>query len=761
MCGMRRLLALSGALSVAVLGALVPASADAADPVCADGTVVDLADVLDDAAVERAAEAFDDKVVVKVISVGTTDGQKLYDWVVDRRADCHGWGFRPGQGRSLLVLAVATEDRELGSHYDGRAQGRFEAARDHAELDGMGPSFGNARWTRGMVRGLEMYADAYDEAPPVTGGTTFPSEPDRFEPERTVDTSASPWLLAIPALLVAGLGGWGGAALLRRRRAAAAARTALRSATDEMAAAWMEVDDGREYVDARVGSLPSVDDGTVRQVRAAHQAALTELDHVGATYLDLAERYSVEKIADLDADEATAAVPTVRGVTSALQGAQAQMVAAEAAVTAFEELRDALPARLADLRADATRLTALLERRRSDGYKTADLEGSPGDAERAAREAEELAHQLRFGDAGETVDRAAAALAEHEAWLDGLDEYRAALATDTAALENRSTHLDASIAEARVTVQHLEATYDASCLAGLRERVEAAAVARSRLDADLATVRENASMTVQQFRLAREQLTACQQAADQVAADAAAAGERERQLDELTVQLPLTAERLAADAAAVAGRIEANSVAITFLDAVPEVSAVEAEATALGQRARAPKAPLLALEGELASLASSLHEHASTVDAVIAEYDEAQRVLRAAGAAVAEARDEVGRIDVGMSARSTADDAEAALARAEGADTLDGIRRGAEEAKALALDAIARARRDRRHAEQQRAAARRASSSGGSFFGGGGGGGGGHHGGFGGGGGGGGGGSRGFGGGGGSRGSGGGGSRGF
>ena len=164
MCGMRRLLAASGTLAALLQLVSSPGRAAAEDGVCSAGVVSDTAGVLDDARIVKAAEAFDDRVVVKVLSYVTTDGQDLYRRILDERARCGGWGFRPGGGRSLLVLAVATEDRRLASHYDGRALDRFEAARDHAEVDGMGPSFGNGQWTRGMVDGLAIYARAYTRA---------------------------------------------------------------------------------------------------------------------------------------------------------------------------------------------------------------------------------------------------------------------------------------------------------------------------------------------------------------------------------------------------------------------------------------------------------------------------------------------------------------------------------------------------------------------------------------------------------------------
>ncbi|WP_284537226.1 hypothetical protein, partial [Nocardioides sp. T2.26MG-1] len=679
---MRRLLAVSGVLAALVTAAItgtaatlvLPTAAWAAAPACTESVVEDGADVLDDARVERAAAAFGDQVVVKVISYLTTDGQDLYDRVYEERQRCHGWGFRPGGGRSLLVLAVATQDSQLATHYDGRAQDRFEAAREHAEVDGMGASFGNGRWTRGMVDGLAIYARAYARADgpahpgggsgvaPVTGGLDDPGE--SVGPVESAD--ASPWLLVLPGALVAGGAGWGGWVLLRRRRDTRAARASLAAATDDLAAAWVEVDEAREYVEARVGALPSVDDAVIRQIRSDHAAAAARLEQATATYLTLSQTYAVDKVARLDRDEAAAGLGPVTEAAAALREVHAALTTAEEEVTGFERLRDALPEQVASLRGEAERMTGLLGRRRGEGYRTGDLDGAPSTAEQAARDAEGLGRQLRFGDASNRLAEAAATLAEQTAWLEGLDDYRAALAADLASLEARTADLDAALGDARVTLEHLEATYDPSCVVGVRDRFEAARLGRTRLDDELATIRDDASMSTQAFRRARDEITAAQQSADTIATDAAAAGERERELTELTAQLPLTAQRLVADAAGVREQIEANATAISYLDVVPPVAELESEAGRLGERAKAPKAPLLALRDDLEGLGRRVRDSAAVVTAVIAAYDDTQRVLGAGAAAVAEARDEVDRADVGAGARATLGEAEQALARAEG-----------------------------------------------------------------------------------------------
>ncbi|WP_085872356.1 MULTISPECIES: hypothetical protein [unclassified Nocardioides] len=774
---MRRYLVVLGialAASVVSITFAAPGQAATAAPLCSAKVVSDAADVLDDAAVERAAARFGDQVTVKVLTFTTAKGQDLYDVLLDARAQCHGWGFEADGSQSLLILGVAVQDRQLGSHYDGKALNKFEAARDHAEVDGMGANFGNGDWTAGMVDGLTIYARAYNRQPAQGSGNNGSGDPG------TVPGSGSPlgggvdeasgsgtsaggaWVLGgLAVLVVGGAAAYLGFVLWRRRKATTNARATLSAATDEMATAWVELDAGREYVAARVGALPQVSDTTLTRIRTDNTAAVAMLEAATATYLERSQTYSTEAVPELDADEATAALTPIQETTAQLKAAKDALTRVEESVTAFEQVRDRLPARVAELRAAATRLTALLERRRGEGYKTGDLDGAPTAAEQAARDAETLGGQLRFGDADALVATAMTTLAGHEAWLTGLPDYLADLATDTTALEARAIELDAAIAEASVTTEHLEATYDASCLEGVRARVDAAKVARTALADALATIRSNSSMATQEFRLAREQITAARTAADTIATDAAAPGVRERELDQLTTQLPLTGQRLAAEATALAAQIESNSAAVSYLTTVPEVAPIGAEAAALGQQAAAPRAPLLLLKTQLDAVAERLAGCTDVVVTVIATYEETQRALRAAEAAVAEAQSEVSRADVGSRARAAAEEAAGLLDQAAALAALDQIRGGADAARNRANDAVAMARRDRREAEEQRAAARRAAaaaSSRSSFsgFGGGGGGGGSHHSGGGGGGG-----SRGFGGGGGSHHSGGGGSRGF
>ena len=404
MCGMRSVGAI---LSAAILGAggllLLPAPSATAEPsVCSPGVVVDQAGVLDDAKVAAAASAFGRNVVVKVITFTRTPaGGSLFHALKSGRSRCHGWGFHPNGTQSLLVLGLSVNDRAMGSHYDGAAFDVFDATRDHAELDGMGPNFGNGDWTTGMVAGLKMYARAYraSAAAPASSdtgdaGAADPgssSEPASDRSSGSVSGQTVAWLLGVPVGLT-GVGGgvFAGMRLRRRRKAVATARAELSSATDEMAAAWIDLDSGQEYIDAHVGKLPAVADSAVERIRTAHAAAKTSLETATARYLEVSTTYATDKVAGLDGDAATAGLAPVRQTTETLRQAKVAMTAVDDAVSQLEALRAELPGRVAALRTQAADVTRLLESRRAEGYMTAAFDPAPAAAEAAATQAEEL-----------------------------------------------------------------------------------------------------------------------------------------------------------------------------------------------------------------------------------------------------------------------------------------------------------------------------------------------------------------------------------
>lgn len=123
----------------------------------------------------------------------------------------------------------------------------------------------------------------------------------------------------------------------------------LSAVTDATAQAWLEVEERREFFDARVASLPRVDDSAVVTLRAAHAEAPRPRGDTTA-YLALAETLPTHVVADLGTEEALRAGPGVEATTTRLQAARAALDDVEARITALEALRDALPARVAALR---------------------------------------------------------------------------------------------------------------------------------------------------------------------------------------------------------------------------------------------------------------------------------------------------------------------------------------------------------------------------------------------------------------------------
>lgn len=756
---------LAGLLLSALLSALpaafLPSAAAALPPAaqCGTGAVIDRADVLEDRVIEDTAGFFPPEVTVRVVAFPQTSGD-LFSAMADLRAQCDGWGFSEGGGRSLLVLGLSLRDRELGTYYEGAAYDAFDAARESAEVEGMTPAFREGDWTRGMALGLDIYLDAYHnpgryESGEATDGLGTPA-PAAGAGDSGSGIGRSLGFAVLAVLLLVG-GAVAGVGLRRRLRRRRQARADLGAAVDELADAWMALEAGQELTDSRVAALPPVPDRLVDDIRAWHEDATEARSRATEAHLAVAEAYETRKVARLGTREAVAGIPKVQAAIRSVATARAAVARVERLLDEWDLVRTQLPARARELRTAADTTSALLRDRRAEGYRTADLDGAPAAAEAAAADAETLGAAVRFGDADAVLDAAEATLAEQTAWLRGLDAFRAALATDLADLHSRTPDLDRAIADAYATTETLERDHHPSCVVGVRERVDAARAARHELDRRLADIERNSSMDTQEFRLARTQVGEARALCDEVAVAAAVPGERVGELQRLATDLPATAERLVAEADAIAGLVAHHSAAVSFLPQVPEAAVLRSQAVDLGQAAAAPRAPLLDLGRRADDLAARTAAARSAVDEVVEQWEDAQRALRAADVSVDSARGDVRGMDVGGRARSMLQRAEELLAAAHTETSLSTMAATAQRAREEADRAAARARADKRAADQRRAAQRRSTfvgASGGAFsssrgFGGGGGSG------FGGG-------SRGFGGGGGSRSfGGGGGSRGF
>ena len=245
---------------------------------------------------------------------------------------------------------------------------------------------------------------------------------------------------------------------------------------------------------------------------------------------------------------------------------------------------------------------------------------------------------------------------------------------------------------------------------GVRVAVDRAAAARKALDGTIRTVEAHTSMSDQQFAQAREELTAAQQSADAIAADAALPSQRVEQLRALSVDLPLRVQRAVVEADAVQGQVTTHPAAMTFLAVVPDVSTLRAGAVSVGDDLTTPRPPYLRLDEELAHVQAGLVRARAEVDRAIADHEASQRALEDAASAIAAARGEVRHSDVSRAARDLLEEAAALLARAEAeTGSLAAITSGAEDAK----DAANRGRRPGPPGPPRRRAATRGCAPGG------------------------------------------------
>jgi len=667
-------------------------TADTAQLACAPGSGVDdRADVLDDARVEEAiASGFGDDIVVRVLALpalpaGRTDLASVVD---DAMVDCQGWGQSGDQ--SVLVLGVSVREEEFAEVFAGPYEDVFQDVYDSEEAyDAMASRYD---WTESVVAGLEVYAETYADGPE---GKPLPW-----------------WLVGGPAgVAVLGAGAYGGLRLRRHRKRTAAARAELSAATDAMAQAWLALEEGQEYVDARVAALPQVDDTRVAAVRATHAEAVAARQRATTDYLAITERLPATAIARLDVEEASREVAPVRAATEALTEAKATQDRVEAEVSAFEALREALPGRVAALRAHADQVEQLLAARQAEGYLVAGQQPAPAAARVEAGEAEALVDDLRFGDADRVLAEADAELSGVEQWLRGLDDFRAALAKDLTALTARLPVLDRALADGAASLDAVEERFGSANLGDAREALAAAEVSRARLDGRVTVIETNASMQHQEFAYAREQLDQAHADADAVAAAAAAPAGLEQRLATLAAELPLTAERLQAEARGVADRMAEQPGAMSYLTDPPAPAQLAEEAAVLAERSREPGVRLADVEAEVGALSERVEAARATVERAVSDHAAAERDVRTAEAAIAEARREVLDPDAGSGPRSQLEAAEALLQQAAQASSLPDVSTLARRAAGQAHEAAAEARRDARSAQAARDRRRRSYSS--------------------------------------------------
>ncbi|TIC80712.1 TPM domain-containing protein [Nocardioides sp. GY 10127] len=707
---------------MALVWASLAPSAQAADGsgLCTRAVVSDPADVLADAKVEQAAKALEsDDVTVKVIAVEQSPGGSLEDAVADLRAECDDWGWTRGGGRSLLLLAVATEDEEFRYHYDGAAISAFDTAAGTAKRQ-MRSHFAAGRWTAGMVAGLEAFDDAWPRERSSSSGagsangsangtgnaSGYGTGTGRTDALDGSEESGNPGVGLAVVLGVVALAGGGYLAVVgvRRRRSRREARARLTTALDGLAEAWLALEEGSELVAARVAALPGTRDVLLDEVRATDAEAARLREAGERTWLDVSDRLSPRAVARLDVAAAAAEQRTVEEARAGLVEAGARQDEVAALLDAFDTAAATVPGRCATLEEAAGDLERAVRARQDEGFRCTESVAEPQRARASAGEARELAGARRHGDASALLDSAEQRLATHADAVEGLPRRRDAILADAALLRASLGALDGDLTQAAAVLDELARAYEPGCHDDVRSELEVARGLRAGLGARLDACEHQASMEVQAFDQAQGTLDEARADAGRAEQAAKAPEERRARLAGLSRDLPGRVREVLAGAEALRADVAGHVDAVAYLRPTPAVGPLLDDARRLESDLAAARPPLLAVEAALSPLVERLRTLRSVVDEVVAEHTRALEALARAEATVAAARSAAAGRDVSARTRARADEAAAALAGAAAAVTLSAILAEAERARRQGDAALSAARSERAAAQRRRSA---------------------------------------------------------
>lgn len=704
------------ALAVTALVALaLPASAaPSAEPRCVARTVVDRADILDDAAVEAAALDVD-QATVKVVTFPSVPGEDLDSAVDDFREKCDAFGA------TSLVLAISVGDRVSGVYYGGALADALGGAGWEEVNSAMQRSFPDD-FTGGVVQGLATADRLISDPGGASGGPTDgPTSGGGLPPAEPVDVAWG-WVLGVPAGGAALIGGGVGAVRLRRRlKARSAARAAAASATSAAAGLFLEIESAAELVAARVAHLPQVRDVTVLDLRERGGAVAAQVEAAMGSYMAHTEKWPVEAIEGASLEEAGAAGQSAGATHDQLVAATAAVTELDERITGLEQAVAETPALLAAVEADLRTATELADGLDADGYFT-----TTHRAEAAAIAAEVAkVREAHAADLwGEALERAAVVRSRTSALVateQGLRERRGTLVADIATARARHDSLVAALTDTDATVSEIAGTYHSETVEVPRSAAERARDAHAAVPELLASAEAATGMAEQRFDDADSDLAEARGQLDVVDRGVADVAAAQKYLVELTAALPGRVRTQEGEIAAMAQEMEANRAAVGFLDSPPAPDALRARAQEAAAELAEAHPRLLTLDTALATLGEEVVGHRRRVQAAVTGYNEAVRLIDRARDAVRDARAASSRANSGSTSTATAGRAAAALEQAEllhtapRSTTVELSMESANQAIRLAREAESQARQaiSAHNAEEsrRRAAASRARSS--------------------------------------------------
>ena len=430
-------------LLVLLLGLGAVASPAAAQELDCAARVNDLAGVLDERR-DEIRNAADDLVRagadVHVVVVDTLGGTRAEDFVTGLLSDCPSWETPGERDPDLLVVLVGIADGVTRIDF-GSSLAALDPQRTEIDVELMNPRFAEGDFAGGLLAGLTAMRRLLSAAAPA---------PDDD------GSSATVWIILLTIAVVA-LAGLLGARLLTRVRARNEARGRVRSARAGASGAYLALQQAHDTLGADGGVLAaSLGLAEATEVRDWITEATAIFDVLHQRWIGLTNRADPERPADASSYDEMAGDYAALATDAAEARAAIERSAEQ--VDEIREIANGLDARfaaIAERQAGAEQAIALARR---DGYRTDPADADLDDSRQATDDARRAQAAGLVLEASRELTVAEQELEAAVAWATGIEEMRADLAEDQAALRSRHADLAVRLQASRHAFERIEAT---------------------------------------------------------------------------------------------------------------------------------------------------------------------------------------------------------------------------------------------------------------------------------------------------------------
>lgn len=544
-----------------------------------------------------------------VIVLDSLDGQDPETYLVDVVESCPGLTNADGEwGNNVIAVLLAPADRlthiEVGADLPD-----LDVTETNVDLDVMNPRFAEGEYADGLVAGLREMASIHEAAQAVA------------DADDSGDGGGIPWFAGgVGATALLGGGAVAATKARSRRKAIADAHAAAVAAQADRAQAMVDLEAERDRVqlDAKqlADRLGLAEATPLRQAIAAMRGSVDSVvtrwyattSQIGPTPTGDATTYQqlVEQI-----DAVGGLVEEATAVLAGLASDVADTVALEAGLDGRLEALGQRHQAIRDAITDA----------QGRGYRTDPADDDLALSTSALARATEASGERLVAAADEHLDLGESAADDAIEWVEGIEEMRAGLAADLAALRERRGRLLSSIDSALAVMESLEQRFAASAWENVAGNGSEAEAELTSAEAALTASERAQVLDVQDWDEAHNALDAAEQDLDDADALLRAIHERSQELDEAADLAPSTLEtaKRAVTEAATFMRSHSRDVSDDVELALDELSRRgEAAQRGLAQDRPDPAAVMAAatqIQSEVAELLATAKQEVTAADA--------------------------------------------------------------------------------------------------------------------------------------------------